>query len=24
MRYIQGRYRTPYWAWRHQRRYGWY
>jgi hypothetical protein len=24
MRYIQGRYRTPYWAWRHQRSYGWY
>jgi len=24
MRYIQGRYRTPYWAWRHLRGCGWY
>jgi hypothetical protein len=24
MRYIQGRYRTPYWAWRHLRSCGWY
>lgn len=24
MRYIQARYRTPYWAWRQQRAYGWY
>jgi hypothetical protein len=24
MRYIQDRYRTPYWAWRQQHAYGWY
>ena len=24
MRYIQARYRTPYWAWRQQHDYGWY
>jgi hypothetical protein len=24
MRYIQARYRTPYWAWRQQHAYGWY
>ena len=24
MRYIQARYRTPYWAWLHQRTDGWY
>jgi hypothetical protein len=24
MRYIQDRYRTPYWAWRQQHVYGWY
>jgi hypothetical protein len=24
MRYIQDRYRTPYWAWRHLRSSGWY
>jgi hypothetical protein len=24
MRYIQDRYRTPYWAWRHLRTCGWY
>jgi hypothetical protein len=24
MRYIQGRYRTPYWAWRHLHGCGWY
>jgi hypothetical protein len=24
MRYIQARYRTPYWAWLHSRQFGWY
>jgi hypothetical protein len=24
MRYIQARYRTPYWAWRQQHAHGWY
>jgi hypothetical protein len=24
MRYIHERYRTPYWAWQSERRYGWY
>jgi len=24
LRYIQDRYRTPYWAWRHQHYCGWY
>ena len=24
LRYIRARYRTPYWAWRHQQQDGWY